>query len=595
MAYLSIYEYTSEDSYTVKISGMTSGQKYHLFIEDLTASGDGNGYICQYSQTANTSTYTYTGSTSSTYSKYPRQVLLYTSGTTATTHRVGNRYYTTQKPFVFETGMTVQDNKDIPKWNPPAPTTYTYGYNIRWNNQQHQSYENWYSKPTEDSTATSYTMTLPTYYPSDYTYNGYTYRCVGFSTSASGSVNYTAGASITLYSTNPIPTLYCVWKKLLTLKVTAGTGISKIYGYWSDNPQTSVTISSGSTGTHTFVSSGYDYFYVSKVDFSIYYDHPIYWTAASGGKYKATNEDGSWNDHTITISDSDRSSTIEATYNPPVPITVSVNIIPKGSGTVTGTGSYVYGSRVELKASANTGYDFSGWETTDGTFISKETTLVLPSVTSDLELNANFSYHIYTEEYVTMTVNSSAADGKSVNFTATTSYSRLYARTVKIFSNQTQIGQATITSGNTSVTFNSYELTPNTDYNLVYVSMWYGSTKVGEMTGTTHAYSRFVTDWTRTFGALSIASNQPCTNMTHGAWNMFNQWMVQKAARHGRSYSSHSVNAGDRFLATYYNTCTDLLRVLYGAQSEIPTVVSGMQLLALYLNGLITYFNEEDN
>lgn len=104
MVSVSIAQYTSASAYTVTISGLTTGQKYHLFIEDLGTDGSSAGWYCRYSQTASSTSYTYSGSTSATYSQYDRRVRLYCTGTTATSHSVGTRYSTSQLPSSNVTG-----------------------------------------------------------------------------------------------------------------------------------------------------------------------------------------------------------------------------------------------------------------------------------------------------------------------------------------------------------------------------------------------------------------------------------------------------------------------------------------------------------
>lgn len=98
MASISTAKYTSAAAYTVTISGLTIGQKYHLFIEDLDANGASAGWYCRYTQTASSTSYTYDGTTSATYSKYDRRVRLYCTGTTSTSHSTGVRYSTNQLP-----------------------------------------------------------------------------------------------------------------------------------------------------------------------------------------------------------------------------------------------------------------------------------------------------------------------------------------------------------------------------------------------------------------------------------------------------------------------------------------------------------------
>lgn len=98
--------YNSATSYTVTVTGMTVGQKYHLFIADLDASGSTTGYYCRYTQTATSSGYTYNGTCGSAYSAYNRTVRLYCTGTTATSHSVGVKYQENQLPTSYTENKT---------------------------------------------------------------------------------------------------------------------------------------------------------------------------------------------------------------------------------------------------------------------------------------------------------------------------------------------------------------------------------------------------------------------------------------------------------------------------------------------------------
>lgn len=104
--------YNSATSYTVTVTGMTVGQKYHLFIADLDTSGSTTGYYCRYTQTASSSSYTYNGTCGSAYSGYVRMIYLFCTGTTATSHSVGTKYQTSQ----FPTSYTEQEISHMPAW-----------------------------------------------------------------------------------------------------------------------------------------------------------------------------------------------------------------------------------------------------------------------------------------------------------------------------------------------------------------------------------------------------------------------------------------------------------------------------------------------
>lgn len=97
MASLSI-TYNSATSYTVTVSGMTVGQKYHVFTEDLNTSGSVTGYVCRYTQTATSSSWSNSYTCGSAYSGFTRHAYLYCTGTTATSHSVGQTYSASELP-----------------------------------------------------------------------------------------------------------------------------------------------------------------------------------------------------------------------------------------------------------------------------------------------------------------------------------------------------------------------------------------------------------------------------------------------------------------------------------------------------------------
>ncbi len=98
--------YSSATAYTVTISGMTVGQKYHLFVADLDSSGSTTGYYCRYSQTATSTSYTYSGTCGSAYSAFNRTLRLFCTGTTATSHSVGTKYQTSDFPSSYTENKT---------------------------------------------------------------------------------------------------------------------------------------------------------------------------------------------------------------------------------------------------------------------------------------------------------------------------------------------------------------------------------------------------------------------------------------------------------------------------------------------------------
>lgn len=77
---------------------MTVGQKYHVFTEDINTSGGVTGYVCRYTQTASSSSWSNSYTCGSAYSGFTRHAYLYCTGTTATSHSVGSTYSASQLP-----------------------------------------------------------------------------------------------------------------------------------------------------------------------------------------------------------------------------------------------------------------------------------------------------------------------------------------------------------------------------------------------------------------------------------------------------------------------------------------------------------------
>lgn len=79
-------------SYTVTLSEMDTSTRYHVFIEDLSSTGKTQGYYCRRSSLGASSSWSYSGTSSSPYSTYPRAVRVYISSKAITEFGVGTRY-----------------------------------------------------------------------------------------------------------------------------------------------------------------------------------------------------------------------------------------------------------------------------------------------------------------------------------------------------------------------------------------------------------------------------------------------------------------------------------------------------------------------
>lgn len=106
-------------SYTITLSGMSTSTRYHVFIADLSSSGSVSGYKCIRSSLGSSSTWTYSGSSSSPYSNYSRSVYVYTS-TAATSHSVGTIYTYDE----MRSGCTFMDSNTIPAAGGGSSSSY---------------------------------------------------------------------------------------------------------------------------------------------------------------------------------------------------------------------------------------------------------------------------------------------------------------------------------------------------------------------------------------------------------------------------------------------------------------------------------------
>lgn len=89
-------------------------------------------------------------------------------------------------------------------------------------------------------------------------------------------------------------------------------------------------------------------------------------------------------------------------------------------GSVSGSGTYDYGSKATLTASAATGYTFMGWFDTSGTSVETSTTYTINSVTAAVTVYARFQKNWYTVTYTRGTgVNSLSKTSERVAYNGT--------------------------------------------------------------------------------------------------------------------------------------------------------------------------------
>ncbi len=190
--------YTSATAYKVTVSGMTTGQKYHLFIQDLNSDGSFSGYYrCGFTHTVTASSESY--SLSRLSSSAGRVVYVYCTGTTATNHVKNNLYTFSQLP----TSYVSRTSGEIKAYKPSTPK---YNYYLRYDANGGTGGPN--TQKTLETTATSVTFKVPSTKPTrtNYTFLGWSFN------STATAASYVSGDTVTLSSGNPDRTLYAVWE-----------------------------------------------------------------------------------------------------------------------------------------------------------------------------------------------------------------------------------------------------------------------------------------------------------------------------------------------------------------------------------------------
>ena len=191
-------------SYTVTITGMSTSIRYHVFIADLNTDGTYGYYYCRRSSLGESSTWTYSGKSSSPYSNYKRPVLVYTTKQ-STGWSVGSRY---SESAVTGTGG---------KWN--GSRTLAYSGNIPAAKPTSRVYYLYYdanggsgAPPTQSSVSTTNSSWRFTISSTEPTRSGYTFLGWAKSSTAT-SASYQPGDTISLTSSSPTATLYAVWEE----------------------------------------------------------------------------------------------------------------------------------------------------------------------------------------------------------------------------------------------------------------------------------------------------------------------------------------------------------------------------------------------
>ena len=233
-----------------------------------------------------------------------------------------------------------------------------------------------------------------------------------------------------------------------TLSATAYSGYNFVG--WSDgstqNPH-QVTVTGNATYTATFSQAGTTYYtltaYVSPAGAGSVSGAGTYpagasatltATANTGYTFSRWNDGSTSNPRTVTVNNNMSFTAIFTAQQ----YTITTNVAPAGSGTVTGGGTYAYGSMATLRAIPNTGYEFMQWS--DGNMQNPRTFTVTQNATYTA-LFSNGTGNMYT---LTVTPNfpllgqtfgsGTYPAGSTVEISA---YPNVYARFVKWSDNNT--------------------------------------------------------------------------------------------------------------------------------------------------------------
>ncbi len=189
----------------------------------------------------------------------------------------------------------------------------------------------------------------------------------------------------------------------VTLEAIPNDGYT--FDHWqdgtTDNPRT-ITVTGNATYTVFFSEAGTTYYNVSAIvspagagtvsgtgPFPAGSTTQLTAVPNNGYTFDHWNDGSTENPRTITVT-GNATYTAYFTQAGSTEYTITTNVIPKGSGTVNGSGSYPTGTQVILEAIANEGYTFDHWQ--DGNTDNPRTI----TVTGNATYTATFKQNIYT-------------------------------------------------------------------------------------------------------------------------------------------------------------------------------------------------------
>lgn len=297
-------------SYTVTITGMSTSTRYHVFIADLNTDGTYGYYYCRRSSLGTSSSWSYSGTSSSPYSDYKRPVLIYTT-TQSTGWNVGSRYAESD---VTGTGGKWNGSRELfYSGNIPAAKATSRVYYLYYDANGGSG-----APPTQNSVSTtnsSWTFTISSKEP---TRSGYTF--LGWSTSSTAtSASYQPGDTIRLTSSSPKATLYAVWEEASRTYYFRNLGGLNFWVYKNGESTLLLTKSSGTLSMSVKASDTVTVCSPTTTGTPSYvlwtgYTKPVYiYFDGSDSQFQNTNPKNIENDHTVDWKGRDRRIQLRAT------------------------------------------------------------------------------------------------------------------------------------------------------------------------------------------------------------------------------------------------------------------------------------------
>lgn len=206
-------------------------------------------------------------------------------------------------------------------------------------------------------------------------------------------------------------------------------------------------------------------------------------------------------------------------------------------GSVSGSGTYDYGSKVTLTASAATGYTFMGWFNTSGTSVGTSTTYTINSVTAAVTVYARFQKNWYTVTYTRGTgVNSLSKTSERVAYNGTVTSETAVASTgynSPTWTKSSGTGLLSVSAGKAtlsaiqsnctlvaSATINSYTISYTKNVNIASISKTSETVNYGGTATCTATLPANTAQYTYSFGGWYEGSTQVGTALALSVANI---------------------------------------------------------------------------